>query len=148
MIRGVNPPAKVHRRRRFPQQERSEEYQRLYLDEDGVINTYMIRRLHRVPSLHGIPRRLVSVTYGYEIRFYRGLSDSDDDGAASEEIAQLLIDQLAAVLEADNTLGLGASVGHNGLAMPFDFEDVAIGDWAAHRARLMIEVTAQNVNCP
>ena len=143
-IIAVDATARVHRRRRYPKQERIEEYRSLFLGTNGTINAYMIRRLHRVPSVHGVPKRLVSVTYGYEIRFYFGLTDSDNDGAASEETAQARIDQLATAFEADNTLGLGATVGHDGLAMVLDFEDIALGDWACHRARLAIEITAQN----
>lgn len=149
-IQSFDSEARVHRRRRFPAQNRLSEYARLFREGGtGKVNGYMIRRLRRKPLFHGVSRqrRLVSVTYDYQIRFYYGIHDADDDGAASEETAQLKIDLLAEALEADLSLGLGACVKHDGLDMPEDFDDVVLGDAACHRADLRLSVTVANVNC-
>lgn len=146
-IRQNDSGARTHRRYRFPQQNRLDEWAKLFRADDDKLNCYMIRRLRRAPTMKGIPNRLAKIEHTYEIRFYYGLLDSDDDSEASEEIAWALIDSLAAILEADASLGLGATVTHNGLELPTDFEDVVIGDWPAHRALLRLSVVAQNVNC-
>ncbi|HEX8091832.1 MAG TPA: hypothetical protein VF762_23465 [Blastocatellia bacterium] len=139
--------ARAHRRWRYPAQNRLAEWVNLFRDEDQKINAYMVRRVRRFPTLRGIPGRLVKVEYVYEVRFYLGLFDSEDDSAASEEIAQARVDSLAASFEADVTLGLGRCVSHGGLELPTDFEDVLVGDWAAHRAVLRISVEVANVEC-
>jgi hypothetical protein len=139
--------ARVHRRWRYPSQNRIAQWLELFRDDDQKINTYWIRRLRRIPFLSGVPKRLAKVEYVYEIRFYFGLIDSDVDAEASEELAQAKIDSLAGLFEADSTLDLGRCVTHSGLALPSDFEDVLIGDWVAHRAVMRLEVTVANVTC-
>jgi hypothetical protein len=142
--------ARVYRRIRFVKQGRIEEFNAIYRDEDGIINCYMVRRLRRRPNLGGVPQRLKSVEFDYEIRFRYGMRDDvdvADGGNPSEEIAQANIDSLAALFEADNTLGLGACVSHTGLGLPGDFEDRLIGDWVAHAADLRLTVKVANVNC-
>jgi hypothetical protein len=139
--------AVVHRRIRYPRQGRIDEFNKIYRDEDGRINCYMVRRVRRTPVLKGVPLRLASVEYEYEIRFRYGLQDDEDDAVASEEAAQAKIDSLALLLEADTTLGLGQSVSHAGLILPGDFEDRLIGDWPAHAGDLRIVFKVANVNC-
>jgi hypothetical protein len=147
-IQAADAAARVHRRRRYPQQNRLAEYTRLFREaESGLINGWMVRRLRRAPALHGIPQRLVSVTFDFGVRFYYSLIESDDDAVASEEAAQLKIETVAAQFEADATLGLGPTVQHSGLEMPTDFEDVILGDSACHRADLRIAITVRNVTC-
>lgn len=149
-IKENDPKARVHRRIRYPKFNRTAEYLNLLRDEDNLFNAYMIRRVRRTPFLKGIPKRLIAVEYEYEIRFYYGLKDDDDDSVATEEIAQAKIDSLAAVIEAETEqgpLGLGATVSHDGLELPGDFEDRLVGDWAFHRADLRIKVTVRNSNC-
>ncbi|MCI0489385.1 MAG: hypothetical protein L0229_22560 [Blastocatellia bacterium] len=148
LIEEHDPTARVHRRRRYPKNGLLEEYKQLFVSEESnQINVYMIRRLRRDVVLRGIPARVVSATYDYGIRYYRSLIDNDDDGEASEEIAQAAVDSLADKFEADNTLALGATVQHQGLQMALDFEDVLLGDWACHRADLRLRVTVAAVNC-
>jgi hypothetical protein len=147
-IQGVDPVAKVHRRRRIPKDNQIGEWARLNVDAEKKVNSYHIRRLRRIPEMRGIPKRLVKVTHLYEIRFYFGLKDLDDDSTASEEIAQQRIEDLAAAFEASPTLGLGASVSHSGLGLPNDFEDVQVGSYLSHRALMQIAVEIMNVSCP
>lgn len=148
-LHASNPTAKVHRRWRWPANNRLAEFANLFR-EGGAgtrINGYMIRRIHRTPVMKGIPGRLVSVTFTYAIRFYAHLIDSDDDGVASEEALQLMIDANAAGFEADVQMGLGKTVSHTGLQMPQDIIDVVLGDAGAHRVDYRLEVTVANVNC-
>jgi hypothetical protein len=141
--------ARVHKRVRFPQENRLDEWARLFAEESTkTINGYMVRRVRRFPEMVGIPGRLRSLTHDYEIRFLYGFVDSETDSLASEEIAQGKIEGLAASFETDVQIGLGASVTHEGLELPNDFEDVVIGDWLAHRALMRLRVIAMNVNCP
>ena len=149
-VRAGDSKARVHRRWRYGAQNRLAELIAIYRDEDGRLNAYFIRRLRRFPTMKkGIPNRLTKVEYDYEIRFYFGLLDSDEDDVASEEIAQARVDSLAAGFEADATLGLGRCVTHSGLQLPSDFEDVIIpgGDWPAHRAVMRLSVEVANVEC-
>jgi hypothetical protein len=126
------------------------EYYNLLRDEDNLFNSYMIRRVRRTPTVKGIPQRLVAVEHQYEIRFYYGLKDDDDDTVATEEIVQAKLESLAALIETETPqgpLGLGATVSHEGLELPSDFEDKTIGDWSFHRPNLRITVTVRNANC-
>jgi hypothetical protein len=144
----VDSKARVHRRYRYPAQNRLADWVAIYRDTDGkTVNAYMVRRVRRFPTMKGIPGRLAKVEHVYEIRFYFGLFDSGDDAAASEEIAQARIEAQAAAFEADVTLGLGRCVSHGGLELPNDFEDVIIGDWPAHRAVMRLSVEIANTNC-
>src|ERR1051325_8319851 len=109
LIRSNDAKARVHRRVRYPKQNRIEDFKLLYLDEDKLINCYMVRRVRRTPVVKdSIPPRLVAVEYEYQIRFRFGLVDNHHDAIASEETAQARVASLPAVLEADNRLGLGA----------------------------------------
>lgn len=135
--------ARVYRRHRFPSGDQLAEYVRLFVNA-GQINTYMVRRLRRIPEVHGIPKRLVSVTHDYGITFFYGLVDDDSDDVASEEIMQATIESLAALFEADNTIGLGHSIGHEGLALPADLSDGMLGSWKCLHAALRLRVTAQD----
>ena len=146
-IQAADNKARVYRRWRYPAENRLAEWAALFRDVDRKLNCYWIRRVRRFPTIKGTPGRLAKVELVYEIRFYFGLFDSNDDAAASEEIAQARVDTLAAQLEADVTLGLGRCVGHGGLELPNDFEDVLIGDWPAHRAVMRLSVEVANVNC-
>src|SRR5262245_47382222 len=102
-LQSVDVAARVHRRVRYPKQNSIAEFVALFRESElKRINGYMIRRVRLVPTLHGIPRRLVSIIYTYEIRFYFGLIDNDDDQVASEEAAQAKIDAQAAAFHADN----------------------------------------------
>jgi hypothetical protein len=148
-IQAFDSLARVHKRIRYPKENRLDEWVRLFVEESSkLINGYMIRRTRRFPEMVGIPGRLRSVTHEYEISFRYSLVDNDDASLASEEIAQAKIENLAASFEADMQLGLGASVTHEGLELPNDFEDVQMGSWLAHRALMRLKVTAMNVNCP
>lgn len=146
-IRENDAKARVHRRIRYPKQNRIADYYNLLRDEDNLFNAYMLRRVRRMPTLKGIPQRLVAVEHLYEIRFYFGLKDDDDDSVATEEIVQSKLESLAALVEADTSLGLGATVSHEGLELPSDFEDKVIGDWAFHRPNLRIAITVRASNC-
>jgi hypothetical protein len=146
-LRENDATARVHRRWRYPSQNRIAEWVNLFRGDDGQINSYQVRRVRRFPTMQGVPKRLIKTEYVYEIKFHFGLIDSEEDSAASEEAAQARIDSLAALMEADVTLGLGRCVTHGGLELPNDFEDVVIGDWAAHRALMRLLVEVSNVNC-
>ncbi|MEK6323624.1 MAG: hypothetical protein AABN33_18440 [Acidobacteriota bacterium] len=146
-IREADDTAKVHRRWRYPAQNRLAEFANLFRDEQGKINGYMMRRIRRDPEMRGIPARLVSVSQIFAIRFYSQLIDNDDPAIASEENTQARIDALAAEFETDVQMGLGNTVFHAGLQMPLDLVDVILGDAAAHRADFRLEVTTANVEC-
>jgi hypothetical protein len=149
-IKENDPKARVHRRIRYPKANRIAEYLNLLRDEDNLFNAYMIRRVRRTPTLRGIPQRLVQVEHQYEIRCYFGLKDDDDDSVATEEIVTAKLEALAALIETETEqgpLGLGATVSHDGLELPTDFEDKIIGDWAFHRPNLRITITVKNSNC-
>jgi len=148
-ITAFDAAARVHKRVRYPMQNRLDEWVALFVEASSTtMNGYMVRRMRRFPEMVGTPGRLRSLTHDYEIRFLYGLVDNETDSLASEEIAQGKIEGLAASFETDAQIGLGASVRHEGLELPNDFEDVVIGDWLAHRALLRLRVKAMNVNCP
>lgn len=149
-ITSVDATAKVHRRFRYAKDAQVSAFVNLFRETASPhkVNGYMIRRVRRIPEMTGVPGRLKKVTHVYKIRFYAHLIDSNDPAIASEEIAQSRIEALAAALEANVNLGLGASISHEGLGMEMDFTDVILGDTAVHRNDLGISVTAMNVNCP
>lgn len=144
-IAALDPQARVHKRFRYPLNNQLAAWLAIHRDDDGKLNSWQIRRVRRLPTMRGIPGRLVKVELVYEIKFLYGLTDKEDD--PSEETAQRRIDDLAALFEADFNLGLGAGVTHGGLELPADFEDVETGSYGAHRAVMRLSVEVANVNC-
>jgi len=132
----------VYPRVRRPIKEGTDaEYKKLYVDEDGKVNFWSVRRVQRVPVVTEF-NHLVSVTQVYSLVGHFGVVDDDDDALASEAVFQLMIEEMAKKFDENLNLGGLGGVSHRGLAVPNDITDVLLGAYLCHRSecRLIVEV--------
>lgn len=140
-MKSVTGIGAVYPRFRRPLKEgTAAEYGRLFVDQDGRINFWMVRRVQRAPVLDNF-NRIVSVIQVYALIGHYGVVDNDDDGEASEAQFQLEIEAIADALAANSNLGLDG-VSHRNLAVPVDIDDRYLGDYLCHyvECRLVVDV--------
>ena len=139
-LQTVSGIGKVYPRVRRPKQGALADYQRVYCDDDGKVNVWMVRRVQRAPEVdpYDVIQKVVQ-TYNL-IGFY-SVVDNDDDATASEAVFQKIIEDVALAFEGGLIFSLNG-VYHRGLALPSDFEDKFLGDILCHevQCRLVVDV--------
>src|SRR5262245_60922805 len=97
-IKAALPNAKVYPRVRRPQLGTPAEHQRIYVDVNGNVNVWFVRRIQRQPEVdvYNVVQKVVQI---YKLIAYRSVVDNDDDAIASEAIFQADIESVAAAFE-------------------------------------------------
>lgn len=133
---------KAYNRVRFSDSDAA--YVKLYVDDDGRVHTYFVRRIAMRLETTNFDD-IVSRTHIYEIRGLYGIVDSDTDDLASENIFQLELETIGAALDADKHLGFtDYFVSHSGFEIPLEMPDVVenFGSVKCHgvQARVAVRV--------
>ncbi len=136
-VRAVSGSGKVHSRYLRGLDGQESTYNNTFIDDSGRLNSQMVRRVQRIPVIDK-HNRLVSVMHVYAILFNVGIAEE----AGSEEVVQLLIENIATWFEEHPTLGLDG-VTHHQIEMP-RFADSELGGKKVHSPELRLVVDAED----